>query len=77
VHVNPQVLSKTESLENVNGHVPSSSFFDNFLDAISSRLKQGSLDGIVTCHQRAPTFTKDGLIDYIIELIVCEDEVCS
>jgi hypothetical protein len=36
---------------------------------------QGSLDGLVTCQPRPPTFFPAGLVDYIIELIVEEDEV--
>jgi hypothetical protein len=36
---------------------------------------QGSLDGIVIRQPRPPTFSTAGLLDYIIELIVEEDEV--
>ena len=39
------------------------------------RLVQGSLDGIVTRQPRPPEFSLKGLLDYIIELIVAEDEV--
>jgi hypothetical protein len=38
-------------------------------------LSQGSLDDIVTRHPRAPPFSTDGLVDYIVELVVCEDKV--
>lgn len=37
-------------------------------------LIQGSLDGIVNRQPRPPTFSTAGLLDYIIELIVEEDE---
>lgn len=40
-----------------------------------ARLVQGSLDGIVTHQPRPPEFSLKGLLDYIIELIVAEDEV--
>jgi hypothetical protein len=36
---------------------------------------QSSLDSIVTRQSQAPTFSTAGLLDYIIELIVEEDEV--
>ncbi|KAG1893156.1 uncharacterized protein F5891DRAFT_1196785 [Suillus fuscotomentosus] len=35
---------------------------------------QGSLDGIVVHQPRAPVFTTSGLLDYIVELVVCEDK---
>ena len=34
-----------------------------------------SLEGIVTREPRALAFTNAGLLDFIIELIICEDEV--
>ena len=37
--------------------------------------RQTSLDGVVTQEPRTPAFTSAGLLDFIIELIVCEDEV--
>lgn len=37
-------------------------------------LIQGSLDGIVNRQPRPPSFSTAGLLDYIIELIVEEDE---
>lgn len=37
--------------------------------------RQGSLDGVVVRQDRTPAFTTDGLLDYIVELIVCEDKV--
>jgi hypothetical protein len=43
--------------------------------ASGSILAQGSLDGIVTRQPRPPTFSTAGLLDYIIELVVEEDEV--
>ncbi|KAM6489570.1 hypothetical protein JOM56_014989, partial [Amanita muscaria] len=36
--------------------------------------KQTTLDGVVTRQPRPPAFTTDGLLDYIIELVVSEDE---
>ena len=43
----------------------------------NSGLYQSSLDSIVSREPKKPPFTKRGLLDYIIQLIVCEDEVCS
>jgi len=36
---------------------------------------QGSLDDIVTRQPCAPPFSTDGLLDYLVELVVCEDKV--
>ena len=36
---------------------------------------QGTLDGSVIVQPCVPPFTTIGLLDYIIELAVCEDEV--
>ena len=38
--------------------------------------EQGTLDGNVVVQPRVPPFTSAGLLDYIVELVVCEDEVC-
>ena len=38
---------------------------------------QGSLDGIVTQQPHPPAFSTAGLLDYIIQLIVEEDEVST
>jgi hypothetical protein len=38
-------------------------------------LSQGSLDDIVTHQPRTPPFSTDGLLDYLVELVVCEDKV--
>jgi hypothetical protein len=38
---------------------------------------QTSLDSIVTHEVKCPAFTNAGLKDYIIELVICEDEVCN
>jgi hypothetical protein len=38
-------------------------------------LSQGSLDDVVTRQPRAPPFSTDGLVDYLVELVVCEDKV--
>jgi hypothetical protein len=42
--------------------------------ANSELLRQASLDDVVTREQKPPVFTSDGLLDYIVEMIVCEDE---
>jgi hypothetical protein len=34
------------------------------------------LDSIISREAKPPPFTAQGLLDYIVELIVCEDEVC-
>ncbi|KAF8810837.1 hypothetical protein BYT27DRAFT_7024336, partial [Phlegmacium glaucopus] len=39
--------------------------------------KQGTLDSIVTRQPRPPAFTTKGLLDYIVEFVVSEDEVIS
>lgn len=36
-----------------------------------------SLDGLITQEQKMPVFTKEGFFDYIIELVICEDEVSA
>ena len=36
---------------------------------------QTSLEGIVTQEAKSPIFTNARLMDYIIELVICEDEV--
>jgi hypothetical protein len=41
----------------------------------TDRLLQSSLDSIVTREPRRPPFTTRGLLDFIVQLIVCEDEV--
>ena len=38
-------------------------------------LSQQSLDDIVTHQSRAPPFSTDGLLDYLVERVVCEDKV--
>jgi hypothetical protein len=35
---------------------------------------QATLDGIIVHQSRAPAFTTSGLLDYVVELIVCEDK---
>jgi hypothetical protein len=40
-----------------------------------TRLLQSSLDSIISREPKPPPFTAQGLLDYIVELIVCEDEV--
>jgi len=45
-------------------------------DTNSSMLSQMSLNSIITHEPKGPKFTNGGLLDFIIELVVCEDEVC-
>ncbi|OJA11406.1 hypothetical protein AZE42_13443 [Rhizopogon vesiculosus] len=35
---------------------------------------QGTLNGIIVHQPRAPAFTTSGLLDYVVELIMCEDK---
>ena len=44
-------------------------------DNSQSLSRQGTLDGAVVAQPRVPPFTTAGLLDYIVELVVCEDEV--
>ena len=37
--------------------------------------RQGTLDGTVVVQSHVLPFTTTGLLDYIVELVVCEDEV--
>jgi hypothetical protein len=38
-------------------------------------VRQGTLDGTITKQPRVPPFTAAGLLDYIVELVVTEDNV--
>jgi len=38
--------------------------------------RQGTLDGTVTRQPRVPPFCNSGLLDYVVELVVSEDDVC-
>src|ERR1700761_2000279 len=49
--------------------------FVQLINTLLCSLTQTSLDGVVTREPKMPAFTKAGLFDYIIELIICEDEV--
>ena len=42
-----------------------------------ARSTQSTLDGVVTHQPCPPAFTTDGLVDYIVELVVSKDEVIS
>jgi hypothetical protein len=44
-------------------------------NAKESTMKQGTLDGAVTREPRMPLFSTNGLLDYVIELIVSKDNV--
>ena len=46
------------------------------LQAVFS-FRQTNLDGVVSNSPKLPVFTTNGLLDFVIEMIVCEDEVCS
>ena len=48
----------------------------HLLNTDNCNSRQTSLDGVVSHEARTPAFTNAGLLDFIIELIVCEDEVC-
>ena len=37
--------------------------------------RQGTLDDNVVCQPPVPVFSMVGLLDYIVELVVCEDNV--
>jgi hypothetical protein len=41
----------------------------------SSSLTQTTLDGAIPTRPRVPQFTTAGALDYVVELVVCEDEV--
>ena len=38
--------------------------------------RQSTLDGSITRQPRAPPFTSLGMLDYLVELVVSEDDVC-
>ena len=40
-----------------------------------SKMKQGTLDSVIIWEARILAFSTKGLLDYIVELIVCEDKV--
>ena len=41
----------------------------------SYSLTQSTLDSVISTRPRIPQFTTGGLLDYVVELVVCEDEV--
>jgi hypothetical protein len=43
----------------------------------SHRYEQTTLDESVIRQPKVPQFTTNGLVDYMVELIVCEDKVTS
>jgi hypothetical protein len=45
------------------------------IDQALFSLTQTSLMGVVTREPKGPVFTNVGLLNYTIELIICEDEV--
>jgi hypothetical protein len=45
------------------------------LTIIPSSLTQTTLDGAIPTRPRVPQFTTAGVLDYVVELVVCEDEV--
>ena len=44
-------------------------------DSNQSLNRQGTLDSAVVVQARVPPFTTAGLLDYMVELVVSEDEV--
>ena len=43
--------------------------------AVTYSLTQTTLDGSISTLPRIPQFTVAGLLDHIVEFVVCEDEV--
>lgn len=41
----------------------------------TDHLLQSSLDSIVSCEPKRPPFTMHGLMDYIVQVIICENKV--
>jgi hypothetical protein len=52
-------------------------FFCSTIFLLHSSGGQGSLDDIVIRQPRVPAFSTSGLLDYLVELVVCEDHVSS
>ena len=46
-----------------------------YLIHVTCYSSQTSLEGVVTREAKSPLFTNAGLMDYIIELVICKDEV--
>jgi hypothetical protein len=40
-------------------------------------MRQLTLDGVVSREPKPPVFTSKGLLDFVVEMIVCEDEVSN
>ena len=74
IAVNECVYAKSESLESISRYVIVR-FMPKSNSKFCIRPKQGTLYASVLQHPRVPAFTTDGLLDYIVELIVSEDEV--
>src|ERR1700743_1974404 len=71
-----RVLSRT-STETSDGYISDITFGRDVTDLnvmYMSRLQQTNLDQVVRREPKQPPFTVPGLLDYIVELIVFEDE---
>jgi hypothetical protein len=44
---------------------------------IKFSLTQTHLEGVIIHKPKIPAFSNPGLLNHIIELIICEDEVCG
>lgn len=71
IEPNPRALFRVPPTD---GFVP---FLIRSLDTDSPRLSQTHLEGVVTREPRSATFSTVGLLDHIIELVICEDEVSA
>ena len=47
------------------------------INARSHSHHQMTLEDVITRELKSPPFTNVGLLDYIIKLVICEDEVCE
>ena len=76
IQTNEHIYARTESLESIGYAVQLLCLsIQHFIKIFCSGLKQSTLDGAVVHQPKPPVFTTDGLLDYIIELVVSEDEV--
>ncbi|KAF8240607.1 hypothetical protein L208DRAFT_1231518 [Tricholoma matsutake] len=55
---------------------PHSRAMSGLMSTSTDGLLQSSWDSIVSREPKQPLFTTKGLLDYIVKLIVCKDEVC-
>jgi len=71
--MNERAIPKSRGIDRRFVHLAAG--VQQLLTTISSSLTQSTLDGVVSTQPRVPQFTTAGLLDYIVELVVCEDEV--